>query len=69
MSLTDYEINLILTWSTNCVLTSKTTRDENPDVHPSVAAINNPTGAAFKIADTNCTSQLLLYELKMTKHF
>ena len=52
MPLIDYEINLILTWSANCVLTSKTTRDENPDVHPAVAAINNPTGAAFKIADT-----------------
>ena len=52
MPLINYEINLILTWSTNCVLTSKTTRDENPDAHPVVAAINNPTGAAFKITDT-----------------
>ena len=52
MPLINYEINLILTWSTNCVLTSKTTRDENLDAHPAVAAIDNPRGAAFKITDT-----------------
>ena len=52
MPLINYEINLILTWSTNCVLTSKITRDENLDAHPAVAAIDNPRGAAFKIADT-----------------
>ena len=46
------EINLILTWSENCVLTSKATRDANPDVNLAVAAINNPTNATFKITDT-----------------
>ena len=39
------EINLILTWSENCVLTSKETRDADP-------AINNPTNGTFKITDT-----------------
>ena len=42
------EINLTLTWSENCVITSKVTRD----VGPAVAAINNPTNATFKITDT-----------------
>ena len=41
------EINLILTWSENCVLTSKATRDADPDANPAVAAINNPTDVIF----------------------
>ena len=45
------EINHILTWSKNCILTSKATRDANPNVDPAVAAINNPTNATFKITD------------------
>ena len=48
MPLINCEINLILTWSENCVLTSKATRDADP----AVAAINNPTNATFKITDT-----------------
>ena len=45
------KINLILTWSENCVLTSKATRDADPDADPAVATINNPTNARFKITD------------------
>ena len=49
------KINLILTWSENCVLTSKTTRDADsdadPDADPAVAAINNPINVTFKITD------------------
>ena len=52
MSLINCEINLILTWSENCVLTSNTTRDADPDADPSVAAIDNPTNAIFEITDT-----------------
>ena len=37
-----------MTWSQNCVITSKATRD----VFPGVAAINNSTGAIFKVRDT-----------------
>ena len=38
------EINLILTYSENCVLTSKATRDAVPAQggYPSVSKINNP---------------------------
>ena len=51
-SLINCEINLILTWSENFVITSKATRDANPDADPSVVEINNPTNATFKIIDT-----------------
>ena len=46
------EINLILTWSENCVITSQATRDADPDADPAVATINNPTNATFKITNT-----------------
>ena len=52
MPLMNCEINLILTWSKNCVLTSNSTIDANPDADPAAAAINNPTNATFKITDT-----------------
>ena len=45
------EINLILTWSEISVLTSKATRDADPNADPAVVAINNPTNATFKITD------------------
>ena len=44
-------MNLISIWSQNCVITSKITRDANPDANPAVAAINNSTNATFKIKD------------------
>ena len=46
------EINLILTCSENCVITSKATRDADPGANPTVAAVNNPTNATLKIKDT-----------------
>ena len=47
------DINLILTWSENCLLTqNKATRDADPDAGPVVAAIENPASATFKITDT-----------------
>ena len=46
------EISLNLTWSKNCVITSKATREADPDADPAVAGINNPTNATFKIKDT-----------------
>ena len=46
------QINLILTWSKNCAITSKATRDVDPDADPAGAAVNNPTNATFKITDT-----------------
>ena len=65
MPLINCEINLILTWSENCVLTSEATTDTDPDADPAVAAVDNSTNATFKITD----QKLLLYQLKMTKDF
>ena len=42
------EVELILRWSEKCVLTSKATRDANPDANPPVAATNNPKNAVLK---------------------
>ena len=52
MPLINCEINLILTWSENCVLTSKATRYADPDADSAVTAIDNPTNSTFKITDT-----------------
>ena len=38
--------------SENGVLTSKATRDADPDANPAVSEINAPTNATFKIKDT-----------------
>ena len=48
------EINLILTWSENFVLTSKATREAVPAQvgSPAVSRINNPTNVIFTITDT-----------------
>ena len=67
------KINLILTWSENCVLTSKTTRDADPDADsdadPAVAAINNPINATFKITDVKLYVAVVTLSTKMMKHF
>ena len=51
MQLINCEVSLTLTWSENCVVTSKATGAADPDADPAVAAINNPTNAVFKITD------------------
>ena len=50
--LINWEINLVLTWSANCVLTSKAIRDAGLDADPAVATIDNSANARFKIIDT-----------------
>ena len=52
MPLINCEISLTLTWSENCVLTSKATRDNDPNANAPVAAISNRTNATFKMKDT-----------------
>ena len=51
MPLINCEVSLTLTWSKNYVLTSKATRDDDPDADPAVDEINNLTNATFKITD------------------
>ena len=50
MLLIDCKINLILTWTENCVLTSKAYRKANAET--AVVRINNPTNSTFPITDT-----------------
>ena len=52
MPLINRKVSLTLTWSQNCVLTSRSYREANPDADPAVAGINNPTNATFIIKDT-----------------
>ena len=49
--LSNCEVCLTLTWSENCVITSKATREADPDADPLVAGINNPRNVVFKITD------------------
>ena len=63
------EISLTLTWSENCVKTSKAAREVNTDVDPTVGGVNNPTNAIFKITDCSVMFQQVLYQLKMIMNF
>ena len=45
------EVSLDLKWTRNCVLTSKATREADPDADPAVLGINSPTNADFPITD------------------
>ena len=53
------EINLILTWSENCVLTRKATI-----VGVSDNRINNPTNSTFKITDTKLYVPVVILSTK-----
>ena len=52
MRLINCEINLILTWFENFLLTSKATRDADTDANPAVVAIFNSRNPTSKITDT-----------------
>ena len=67
MSLINLEINFILSWTENCVLTNKATKDAVPDQgqNPAVSRINTPTGAKFKIADTKLCVPVVTLLTKM----
>ena len=55
------EVEMIITWSKNCVLADMTV---DADADPAIVA---PSGATFQITDKqNYTYQLLLYQKKMT---
>ena len=69
MPLINCELNLILTLSENCVLTSKATRDANPDVNPAIAAVNYPTKAIFQITDTKLYVPVVTLSTKGDNNF
>ena len=51
MPLINCEINLILAWSENCVLTDIITQAAKPNADPAIQAINAPTNVTFKITE------------------
>ena len=53
MQLINYEVSFTLTWSENCILTSRAYRRAvaAQGGNPAVDGINNPTGTNFKITD------------------
>ena len=51
MPLITCKINLILTWSENCVLTDIITQAANPNADSAIPAIQAPKNAIFKIKD------------------
>ena len=73
MPLINCEINLILTWSENCVLTSKVTRDKfigpGTDKNPQFPEINNPKNAIFEITDTKLYMPVVTLSTKDDKIF
>ena len=46
------EVELILTWFKNCVITDKLTREADYGANPRVSEINNPENVIFQITDT-----------------
>ena len=71
MPLINCEISLILTWSENCVLTSKATKDAVPAQggNPEVSRINNPTNTIFKITDTKLYVPVVTLSTKDDNNF
>ena len=71
MPLTNWEINLILTWSKNCVSTSNATRDTVPAQggNPAITRVNNPTNATFQITDTKLYVPVVTLSTKDDNNF
>ena len=51
MPLINCEISLTFPWFENCALTSKATRETNPNANPVIIGVNNPRNAVFEITD------------------
>ena len=52
MPLINCEVSLTLTWSRNCVITSRAYRLGIPDADPPTAEVDNPANSKFRIKDT-----------------
>ena len=65
MPLINCEISLTLSWFKKCVLTSKATREANPDANPAIVGVNNPRNAVFEITD--CKIYVLVVTLSSKK--
>ena len=71
MPLINCDINVILTWSEKCVLTSKVTIDAVPaqEENPATAAVDNPTNATFKKEDTKLYVPVVTLSTKNVTNF
>ena len=73
MPLINCEINLILTWSENCVLKSKAQRNKfigsGSNENPQFSEINNPANAIFKITDTKLYVPVVTLSTKDDNNF
>ena len=65
MPLINCETNLILTWSENCVLASKTTRDADPDVKPDKKFRKKNNDSRLR----DCRISGIRDQIKNRKHF
>ena len=63
------EVSLTLTWSENCVITRKATREADPDADPAVAGMNNPTNAILKITDCKLYVPVVTLSAEMIINF
>ena len=73
MPLSNCEINLILTWSKNCVITNRARREKtagtSTDENTQFPEINNPTNATFKITDTKLYVPVVTLSTKDDNNF
>ena len=69
MPLINCEINIILTWSENCVLTNIMTRAVNPNADPAMLAINAPINVTFKMTDTKLQLPVVTLSTEGDKNF
>ena len=68
MPLINFEVSLNLSWSENCVITNKTTRDVVPNANPPVLEIRVPADTTFKIKDSKLyVSVVILYTQNSNK--
>ena len=62
------EVELILTWFKNCVLTGKSTREADYDADPRVYEVDNPENAIFEIKDTKLYVSVVTLSKKKKKN-
>ena len=67
MPLINRELELILTWSKNCVLIRKATGEANYDADPSVYEIGNPENVAFQITDRRLYVPVVILSIENEK--
>ena len=65
------EVNLIITWSKKCLLTSKATRDivSAQGGNPAVAAVENTTSGTFKTTGTKLYVSVVTFSTEDDNNF